>query len=255
MKPVIIANWKMNLTGSQAQNLATDISNGAADYSDKVSIIICPPFTALGQLGGLQNIDLGAQDIHWEDQGTFTGEISGAMLRDLKCRYVIVGHSERRWQMNENNDVINKKLLAALRYKLIPILCVGERADDKAAARTASVLQQQLSSAWRGIGRDDFSQIIIAYEPVWAIGTGAINSRVAANATEIIAAYKVIKEFLEKENVQDKVSLIYGGSVDSVNINNFLKLDDNGGFLVGGASLQAAEFLKIIAAVATSYNS
>jgi triosephosphate isomerase (TIM) len=255
IKPIVIANWKMNLTGQAARSLAQEIDTGAAADAKKVTIVICPPFTALVQLQGFKNLSLGAQDIHWEDRGTFTGEVSGLMLRDLNCQYVIIGHSERRWRLGENDTIINKKLQAALRHHLIPILCVGERAVDKDSGHTEEVLRRQLTTAWRGVGRDDFSKILIAYEPVWAIGTGTVGSRPAATPEIIAAAYKVIQKFLEAENLTDKVGLIYGGSVDSENVQNFSNLPANGGFLVGGASLQAAEFLKIIAAVATTFKS
>jgi len=252
MKPIVIANWKMNETSSQSRELISGLLEKTKEYSDKVEVVICPPFTALEAAKDLGDFRKGAQDIHWEDKGTFTGEVSGPMLTDLGCKYVIIGHSERRWKLGEGNEIVNLKFRAALRNKLIPILCVGERAEERQAGLTEQVLREQLQEAWREVGRDDIDRVVIAYEPVWAIGTGQVKSREAATVPIIDEAYSFIKDFLKNENIDDKVRLVYGGSVDSDNVKELLAIDSNAGFLVGGASLEVAEFSEIIKKIAVN---
>lgn len=254
MKPIVIANWKMNEVSSKADDLAEEIATAVSKYIREIDVVICPPYTALEAISEVPGIIKGAQDIHWQDKGTFTGEVSGPMLKDLGCEYVIIGHSERRWKMGENDDIINKKLLAALRNKLIPVLCIGEKAADRQDRRTREVLKQQLESAWRGIGREDCNQIVIAYEPVWAIGSGQIGSKEAATPEIIAEAYNYIKDFILAEELSDKVRLVYGGSVEGDNVNEFFQVQSNEGFLVGGASLEASEFSKIIKKTAQNYD-
>ena len=245
MKPIIIANWKMNETASAAEILVDDIITDLGDDVSKAEVVVCPPFTALEAIHK-SKIKKGAQDIHWEDKGTYTGEISGPMLKDLDCEYVLIGHSERRWKLNENDEVINRKLLAAIRNNLIPILCVGERENDKKENRTELVLKNQLEKAWREIGADDFTEAIIAYEPVWAIGTGEVGSKEAATAENVSLAYEIIEKFCVAQNISNKVKLVYGGSVDASNVSEFSSLENNSGFLVGSASLKSDEFVKIV---------
>ncbi len=254
MKPLIVANWKMNETSTEAGVLLSELEKYLSALENSVEIVICPPFTALQTLGENPGFEKGAQDIHWEDKGTFTGEVSGPMLKDLGCKYVIVGHSERRWKLGESNEVVNLKMRAALRNDLVPILCVGERADERRAELTEQVLTEQLTEAWREIGRDDINEVVISYEPVWAIGTGEVKSREAATPEIVQAAYEVISSFLAAQEISDKTRLIYGGSIDSDNVISFLKVDSNQGFLVGGASLVPAEFSKIIKKVSQNSN-
>jgi len=247
VKPIVIANWKMNLAGEAAQQLLDKICQGVKDI-DSVEVVVCPALTDLVKLSVSANCPIikGAQDIHWEDKGTYTGEVSGPMLKETGCRYVIVGHSERRWKLQENNEVVNEKLKAALRSDLIPILCVGERLSDREEGRTAPFLQEQLRTALEGVGREDIESLVVAYEPVWAIGTGQIKSRQAATPDIVQDAFKVIEKFLDSQNLREVTRLIYGGSVDSDNVGGFAKLELNQGFLVGGASLDANEFISII---------
>jgi len=253
MKPIVIANWKMNETNQEADDLLDKITPGLGSLLARIDVVICPPFTALSELKKSPFLK-GAQDIHWEDKGTFTGEVSGPMLRDLGCQYVIIGHSERRWQLGETEDVINKKLQGAIRNKLIPILCVGERRVDRDDGRQEDVLLHQLRSAWRGLGRQDCEKLIIAYEPVWAIGTGDIGSRQAATPDILTDAISVIQKFITQENLQGKAQVVYGGSVDAGNVNNFLQVENNTGFLVGGASLKPGEFVNIVTKVSQSHD-
>lgn len=249
MRPLVIANWKMNETNQEADQLLSELASGLGTATD-AEVVICPPFTALGVLSNYSYAK-GAQDIHWADRGTFTGEISGPMLRGLGCKYVLIGHSERRWKLGESDEIINKKIKAALRNELIPVLCVGERQMDR--NNYQEFIYNQLEAAWRDLGVEDLGEIIIAYEPVWAIGTGQVGSKNPATALDIKNAYAVIKKFLQKEKLEGYSRLVYGGSVDSENVGELLGVDGNQGFLVGGASLVPDEFAKIVKSVSSSF--
>lgn len=254
MKPVVIANWKMNKTAAESREwLATLPALLAGVSLDGIDVVVCPPDTLLDEVkSGIDGLILGAQNLHWEDRGTYTGEISGPMLREAGCRYVIVGHSERRWKMGETDEMVHKKLSAAWRAGLRPVLCIGERAEEKKEHKTARFLEAQLKNDLEGFSPGNFKNLLIAYEPVWAIGTGAIGSRAPATADEVRAALVIINEFLGKHDIP--AQLIYGGSVDAKNVAQFFTLKDNQGFLVGGASLDAAEFASIIKQTAEFYN-
>lgn len=254
MKPVVIANWKMNKTAAESQSWLKDLRLRLADEPlEKIDIVVCPPDTLLDEVGAVRGqLILGAQNLHWADGGTYTGEISGGLLREAGCRYVLVGHSERRWKMGETDEMVHRKLAAAWRAGLKPVLCLGERAEEKKTQRTARFLEEQLKNDLEGFSSENFKNLIIAYEPVWAIGTGTVGSREPATADEVKAAYVVIREFLGKRDIP--APLIYGGSVDAKNVAQFFTLIDNTGFLVGGASLDPQEFTSIVEQTAKFYN-
>ena len=239
----------MNQAGESAQNLLFDICKGISD-TDEVEVVVCPSFTVLSALDIPADCPVakGAQDIHWEDKGTFTGEVSGPMIAEAGCKYAIVGHSERRWKLNEDNETVNEKFKAVLRNNITPILCVGERLADREDNRTNTFLEQQLTTAFEGVGQEDIESLVVAYEPVWAIGTGQIKSRASAAPAIVAEAFQSIEKFLASQGLADKTRLVYGGSVDADNAEDFVQLDQNQGFLVGGASLDAEQFVAIVKA-------
>ena len=239
MKPFIVANWKMNpQTLEQAKVLFNSVKNGVKGIKGG-EVIICPAFIYLSMLKGLS---LGAQNCFWEKEGAYTGEISCSMLKSL-CQYVLVGHSERRKYFNESND-INNKLKAVLDEKLIPILCVGETQEQRNQDKTEAILKEQIAFAVDNISSNRFSSITVAYEPVWAIGTG--------NPCDVEEAQKMrllIQKIISKiynSNISSKVPILYGGSVKSSNAKAYIKEAGFNGLLVGGASLDAKEFIKIV---------
>lgn len=246
-KPVIAGNWKMRLTVPEAEALVAQLK-GSAD-ADGVEVVVCPPFTALSAVGRLlkgSRIGLGAQDLFWEVQGAFTGEVSASMLVDVGCRYVIIGHSERRQHFGETDASVHRKLAAALSHRLIPIVCIGETLTEREQGRTFNVLTQQLAGAFERGDEWDAAQIILAYEPVWAIGTGR-------NATPEQAqeAHAFIRQWLSKRygpQASSSMRLQYGGSVNAANAAALLQQPDIDGALVGGASLNADGFSTIVKA-------
>lgn len=246
MKPVVIANWKMNKTIAASREWLANLKMELAGTPlDNIEIVICPPFTSLDEIRHTHDkFVLGAQNLHWEDQGAYTGEISGGMLREAGCQYVLVGHSERRWKMRETDEMIHKKLQAAWRHQLKPVLCIGEKAEERKANKTEWVLGEQLKIALEGFSKNQIASLLVAYEPVWAIGTGTIGSTLPATAEQVRSAYAVIKQYLGKQSLT--ASLLYGGSINAKNVIQFFSLPDNQGFLVGGASLEPKEFGSII---------
>ena len=241
--PMIAGNWKMNTTVGEAIELVNEMRPGL-DEIGSVDKVICPPFISLAAVKELikgSSIKLGAQNIHFEEKGAYTGEISPLMLADL-CEFVIIGHSERRQYFNETGEIINKKILAALKVGLKPILCFGERLEENEAGRTKEVLTQQLNSSLTGI--DSLGGLIIAYEPIWAIGTGKAAAGKQANKT-IGFMRQTISQKYGKRVAQD-LRILYGGSVTANNIAEFINQPEIDGALVGGASLKATEFLSIV---------
>ncbi len=243
MKRVLIAaNWKMNKTVGEAARYIDEFLPRMAGW-EQTEVVICPAFTCLAYLNGaLANtgIALGAQDVFWESQGAFTGEISAAMLGDMGCRYVIIGHSERRHLLGENDHDINRKLKAASSCGLIPILCVGETLPEREKGRAHSVVRQQLEQDLAGL---EIEELVIAYEPVWAIGTGLNAS--PADAQEVCGS---IRNWMAEFRSQDwaaKIPVLYGGSVTVKNIASFTEQPDIDGALVGGASLDPEQFAEI----------
>ncbi len=245
-KPLIAGNWKMNKNVHDAKDLAEEIVEKVGRETD-VNILVCPPFTALSEVAKAlegSNILLGAQNLYPASSGAFTGEISPDMLRTLFVTYVIVGHSERRGLFGETDVFINRKIVSALETSLKPILCVGETLDQRMQGNTQNVIQSQLENGLKNVDLAKAEHITIAYEPIWAIGTGK-------NATPEMAqeVHASIREFLESlwgEAIAQKVRILYGGSMNSTNAAALLSMPDVDGGLIGGASLESKGFVKIV---------
>lgn len=251
-RPVIAGNWKMFNTTSEAATLVNELIPVVALFSDR-EIVVCPPFTALAAVRpilGETGIKLGAQNVHWEDKGAFTGEISPAMLKDAGCDYVILGHSERRQFFAETDENVNRKLKAVLKAGLIPIVCVGESLSEREAGITSTVVSRQIKIGLDGIDVENAKKIIIAYEPIWAIGTGRTASATDANA--VCAFIRLTLTGMLGTPVADAIRIQYGGSVKPDNIDELMGSSDIDGALVGGASLKAADFGRIVGFTATS---
>lgn len=243
-KPLIAGNWKMYKTNDEAEVLAREIKDALGNV-DKVEVALCPPFTALERVGRVisdSKIALGAQNMFWEDEGAFTGEVSPKMLLALGCRYVILGHSERRKYFKESDEEVKRKVSKALDVGLLPILCVGETLEERKAGKTWSVVERQLLSAIEGV--KDLRGLVIAYEPVWAIGTGV--PATGEDALEVISSIRKKLSEVAGERTASSIRILYGGSVKPENIMEFMKYEDIDGALVGGASLKADSFVGIV---------
>jgi triosephosphate isomerase (TIM) len=247
---LIVGNWKMNKTASEAAAFVREIAP-RLPVSPAVEFVVAPPFTALESvrtaLGPSSPIQLGAQNLFWESHGAYTGEVSPPMLRDLGCRYVILGHSERRALFGERDDGIQKKLRAAIAHGLKPILCVGESLSQREDGTTEDVLLQQLNGSLADLSLHDMAAVAIAYEPVWAIGTGK-----AATADQAAAAHRMIRTFLAgtwSVEIANATRILYGGSVTPENIGTLLHADQIDGALIGGACLRADSFVTIATVV------
>jgi len=241
--PVIAGNWKMNTTVEEAVALVKAMQ-GELDKVKNVEKIICPPFVSLAPVKELikgSSVKLGAQNLYFAEKGAYTGEISPLMVADL-CEFVIIGHSERRQYFNETGEVVNKKIDAALKAGLKPILCIGERLEENEAGKTEEVVFEQLSSSLAGI--DDLDGLILAYEPIWAIGTGKAATGEQANKTIVFIRQSIARIY--GDETAREMRILYGGSVNAANTGEFMKQPDIDGALVGGASLKAAEFLSIV---------
>ena len=245
-KPIIAGNWKMNKTVQESLELVEGLKKELKDIND-VDIFVCPPFTSLAKVAEViqgTNVQLGAQDVYWEDAGAFTGEISPLMLKGLNCRYVIIGHSERRTYFGETNDSVNKKLKAAIRHNLTPIICVGERLEQREKGETFTVITDHVQNGLQGITAEQIKKAVIAYEPVWAIGTGR-----TASPDQAQEVHNFIRQLLQKlysQQVATEVRIQYGGSVKPDNISDLMAQADVDGALVGGASLKSDAFIKIV---------
>jgi triosephosphate isomerase len=243
-KPLVAANWKMNTERAEAAALAKSVVDSIGRQY-KVDVVLCPPYIWLHDVGMIirdSNISLGAQNMHWEDKGAFTGEISSIMLKSIGCKYVIIGHSERRQLFGETDENVNKKLKKALTVGLMPIICLGETLEERESNRTAEIVTNQFRSAFDGIS--DFGGITIAYEPVWAIGTG--RNATPQQAQEV---HKILRQMLQNKTAEyENIRILYGGSVKPDNAAELYKQDDIDGFLVGGASLKAGDFAAIVQA-------
>ena len=242
----IVANWKMNpVSFSEAESLIKTIKNGIQE-SDNNRIIICPPAVYLSKIKANSNFDLGIQNIFWEDKGAYTGEISAVIAKNLKIKYTIIGHSERRKYLNETDEMVNLKIQSALKNNISPILCIGETLKEKQEDKTSEVIIKQLKSAFNGISNIKYSilNICIAYEPIWAIGTGETPS-----ANEIMSVDLLIKKTISNlydREIAEKISILYGGSVNSKNAFDFVEKTGMDGLLIGGASLNGSEFVRIV---------
>ena len=245
-KPFIAGNWKMNKTTNEAVELVASLKKNLLGFAN-ADIVVCPPFTSLTAVYdviGDTNIGLGAQNLFWEKEGAYTGEISPIMLKDTGCEYVIIGHSERRQYFGETDETVNKRIDTALAVGLTPIVCIGETLEQREANKTFDVIETQLKGGLDGFAEDDLRQMVIAYEPVWAIGTG----KTATNqqAQEVHAYIRKWVENSFSKDVAQEVRILYGGSVKPDNIAGLMDEKDIDGALVGGASLKAASFVDIV---------
>jgi triosephosphate isomerase len=246
-KTIVAGNWKMNNTVPDALKLIAAIQHCLPTAEDSLDVVVIPPFTAIYSVGiTLQDsfLKLGAQDIFWEDAGAYTGAVSGQFLKDAGCDYVIVGHSERRQHFGDTNKGVNLKILAALRNELAPIMCVGETIAEREKGRQEEVVELQVKEGLAGVHTRDVENVVIAYEPVWAIGTG----KVATNE-QVQAMHAFIRNLIEKmfdSPTANKIRIIYGGSVKPSNCPEIFMLKDVDGALVGGASLSGEDFAAIV---------
>lgn len=247
-RPLVAGNWKMFKTVAEARILVIELLQALSEV-DGVDIVLCPPFTSILPVAAMlegTSIAVGAQNMHWDISGAYTGEIAPPMVAEF-CKYVIIGHSERRAYFGETDASVNRKVIAALAHKLVPILCVGETLTENEAGLTASVVTRQVNEGLKGIDGSLLSSIVIAYEPVWAIGTGKAATAVGAN--EVIG--KLIRGELGQlfgSELADTIRILYGGSVKASNAREFFQQSDIDGALVGGASLIATEFVPIVRA-------
>jgi len=249
-KPFVAGNWKMNKTVDKATLLVADMLPGL-EAVKTVDRVVCPPFTSLmvvaGMLAGTE-IGLGAQNMHWEESGAYTGDVSPDMVKEF-CEYVIIGHSERRAYFNETDESVNKKIKAAIKVGLTPIVCVGETLAQYDAGQTEAVVSAQVKADFAGIDPKDAMDLVVAYEPIWAIGTGKAATSDQAN--------DIIKNAVRKnlavqfgEEVAQNMRILYGGSVNAANAKEFFAMSDIDGGLIGGASMKPEDFVKIVEAAA-----
>ncbi len=248
-RPFVVGNWKMNLARAEAVALASEIASLASSVNH-VDLAVCPPNVYLDSVGTAiegSSVGLGAQNMYFEPNGAFTGEISGAMLQDLDCGYVILGHSERRHILGETDEDVNRKVKVALESGLTPIVCVGETLADRESGRTGDVVGGQFAASLAGVTAEQISQVVIAYEPVWAIGTGKV-----ATADQAEAVHADLRRLLENSYnaaAASAVRIQYGGSVKPENATELLSQNNIDGALVGGAALKAGSFMGIVAGV------
>ncbi len=246
-RPVIAGNWKLFKTIAEAVSMVNELKPLVAKCQD-VEIVVAPVFTALSRVADAlagSNVKLSAQDCYWEEEGAFTGEVAPKLLKDAGCGYVIVGHSERRQYFGETDQTVNKKAKAAIAAGLNAIVCVGESLAERESDKTFSVIETQIQGGLSGFSADAFDQIVIAYEPVWAIGTGKTASD--AQAQEVHAFIRQLIARLFNQSIADAVRILYGGSVKPDNVKGLMAQPDIDGALVGGASLKADSFAAIAA--------
>jgi triosephosphate isomerase len=251
-REIVAGNWKMNMTDPEAIELAKGLKEGLTPFKG-VELVVCPPFTSLHSVSAMvadTNIGLGAQNLFWESSGAYTGELSAEMLLSVGCKYVIIGHSERRQYFGENNQSVNRRIKAALKSGLIPIVCVGERLEEREAGKTESVIEDHVQGALEGFSGDDLAKLIIAYEPVWAIGTGKTATPQQAN--EVHLFIRGLIKTLYGADLSSRMRILYGGSVKPDNAGSLITQSDIDGFLVGGASLKVDSFTAIAGAVESS---
>ncbi|MFQ5574085.1 MAG: triose-phosphate isomerase [Terriglobia bacterium] len=246
-KPIIAANWKMFKTGAESRQFLDELASLMGDATD-ADVVICPPFTALSAAAGATNriagLSLGAQDVHWEIEGAFTGEVSARMLAEFGVTFVIVGHSERRQFCGELDQTVNRKANRLINEGFQPIVCVGETLDHREAGKTQEVVERQLRAGLEGIDIEGMRRITVAYEPCWAIGTGIAST--PDDAEEVIVFIRRVLAELASREVAAATRIQYGGSVKPDNIGDFLSRPDIDGALVGGASLEAGSFYRIV---------
>ncbi len=245
-KPLIVGNWKLNKTIRETVSLITLLKRQLSEVQS-VEIAVCPPFTALSDASEIlvdSNIRLGAQDLFWEERGAFTGEVSASLLKDVGADFVIIGHSERRQFFHETNELVNKKTKSALNAGLIPVVCVGETLEEREHGKTFKVIEQQLGGCFAHFSTDEMGKAVIAYEPVWAIGTGKVATPAQAEDVHAFIRKEISK--LSGEEIARNLRILYGGSVKPDNIASLMNEVDIDGALVGGASLEADGFSQIV---------
>ncbi|MDL1910535.1 triose-phosphate isomerase [Chloroflexi bacterium CFX6] len=243
--PLVAGNWKMNKTVAEARELVSKLLSPLMDLAG-VERVLCPPFTSIFAIASMldgSGISLGAQDMHWEEKGAFTGEVAPGMVREF-CDYVIIGHSERRTYFGETDERVNRKLRAALKHDLTPIVCVGETLDEYESNRTSEVVLRQINLGFADVDPAVASRIVVAYEPVWAIGTGKASSGENANVVHAQVIRPALMRLFGEDNAQ-AIRILYGGSVTAANASEFFRQSDIDGALVGGASLKVDEFVAI----------
>ncbi len=246
-KFIVAANWKLNNSIQESLMLVAGLT-AHIKAGPNVEVVLAPPYTSIYSVSVAltdTQIKLAGQDLYWEEKGAFTGEISGSLLKDLGCEYVIIGHSERRKYFNETNETVNKRVYAALRNDLIPIMCVGETLEERDGGKTYGILERQLKGGLLGLQQKDLEKFSIAYEPVWAIGTGK-----NATSDQIEEAHHFIRNYIAKiydAPTANNISILYGGSVKASICKDIYRLPNVNGVLVGGASLDAKGFCDIVA--------
>ena len=244
-KPFLAGNWKMHKTIPEAVEMVKALKEESPQLMD-AELVVIPPYTMLNEVKKViegSNIQLGAQNIFWEEKGAFTGEVSPPMLKDAGCQYVTIGHSERRQYFGETNETVNKKIKAALAHELTPIMCIGESLEEREKGNTMDKVETQINSGLEGLGKDEIRRIVIAYEPIWAIGTG-----VTATPSQAEEVHSFIRKKLTEKYGNEIASyaiILYGGSVKPANTYSILKENNINGALVGGASLEADSFIQI----------
>jgi len=244
--PLIAGNWKMNGLLREARDLASGLARELGKDGGP-EVVVCPPFLALPAVREVLNgapLRLGAQDLHWEAKGAYTGEVSPAMLKDVGCTHVIIGHSERRHIMGETNEMVNRKVKAALAADLVPIVCVGELLEERNMGVTREVVERQVSKGLDGLSPEGWAKLVLAYEPVWAIGTG--RTATPRQASEVHHYVRKLASQKAGPAVAERLRILYGGSVTPENAKELLAEEDIDGALVGGASLKVESFVKIV---------
>ncbi|MDE7463640.1 MAG: triose-phosphate isomerase [Clostridiales bacterium] len=244
-KPIIAGNWKMNKTAAECRELVTSLLPKVKGA--KCDVVICVPFTDIAlaaELAKGSNVKVGAQNIAWADSGAFTGEISAAMLKEAGAEYVIIGHSERRQYFGETDKTVNARLVQALKNGLKPIVCVGEKLEEREGGKTEEVCKTQTAGAFEGISAEDAAKVVIAYEPVWAIGTGKTATDEQANET--IGYIRSVVAELYGKKIADGMRIQYGGSMNAKNVDGLMAQPEVDGGLIGGASLKADDFAYIV---------
>lgn len=244
-KPIIAGNWKMNMTIASGVEFVKTVAPSVSDTD--VEAVICAPFIMLKDLKAAAegtSIKIGAQNMHFEESGAYTGEVSVHMLKEIGVDYVIIGHSERRQYFAETDETVNKKALKALEYGILPIVCCGETLEEREADKTKDVVKTQIVGALKDIKAEDLSKVVIAYEPIWAIGTGKTSS--SADANDVIMYIREVVRDLYNEEVSEEIRIQYGGSVKPSNVEEIMNESDIDGALVGGASLEADGYVQLV---------
>jgi triosephosphate isomerase len=245
-KPLIAGNWKMNKTITESISLVKELIDFVKGY-EETEIVVCPPFTSLWvtkELVGDTNILLGAQNMYYKDEGAYTGEISASMLQNIGCDYVILGHSERREYFHETSQEVAWKVQQALSFSIKPIICVGEKLEEREAGSARDVVKEEVEAIFEVLKPQDATKVVFAYEPIWAIGTG--KSATSSDANDMIKYIRTLLKDKYGEKVSDQIRILYGGSVKPENIKELMSQSDIDGALVGGASLKALSFSRLV---------